>query len=76
MAKSKTERRRIAEPDLREVIALHTKASKQLTQSLGEHQALLTAGKKVAARVALRRAEKLQTVTRALEAQVRQPANA
>jgi hypothetical protein len=75
MAKGKRERRRIAEPDLRDVIALHTKASKQLRQFLGEQQALLTAGKKAAARLALHRVEKLQTVIRALEAQVRQPAN-
>jgi len=63
------------QPDLREIIQLHARASKKLGQLQDELQALLDAGEATEAKAALRRMERIQTVVRALEAQVKQPAD-
>jgi hypothetical protein len=72
MAKDKTNQKHIGQPDLREIAELHSQAAKKLVLLLDEHQTLLDAGKKVAAKAALQRAEKLQTVVRATEAKMKQ----
>jgi hypothetical protein len=72
MAKDKPKRSQTDEPDLRDIVQLHTLASKKLGLLRDEHQALVDTGKKVAAKAALQRAEKLATVVRALEAKVKQ----
>jgi hypothetical protein len=72
MARSRKNGNSIGEADLREIAELHAQASKKVEQLRAEYHSLLNAGKKAAARAALQRAEKLQTVIRALEAQVKQ----
>jgi hypothetical protein len=71
-AKVKSKRWRSLQPDLREIVELHARASKKLGQLWEEHQALVDAGETTAAKAALRRAETIQTVVRALEMQVKQ----
>ena len=65
-------RRRIDDHDLTQAIDLHVLASKKLKMLREEHQALLDAGKKTAAKAVLRRAERVETVIRALQVQVKQ----
>jgi hypothetical protein len=65
------DKKRIAAPDLREIVDLHAKASKQLELHRQEYQALLDAGEKVGAQKALQRVMKLETVVRALQAEVK-----
>jgi hypothetical protein len=72
MEKTSKHGKRIGEPDLREIAELHAQASKKLELLHEEYQSLLDAGEKAAARAALQRAEKLQTVLRALEAPMKQ----
>lgn len=63
--------KRIGAPDLREVIELHTKASKELKQHQEDYEARLAAGETAAAEKALHRVRKLETVVRALRAHVK-----
>ena len=72
MTNDKTKRKAIGEPDLRDIVEVHAQASKKLGLLMDEYQALLDTGKKGEAKAALQRAEKLQTVVRALEAKVKQ----
>ena len=59
MAKTRKNGKHIGEPDVREIAELHAQASKKLELLNAEYQSLLNAGKKVPARAALQRAEKL-----------------
>ena len=72
MTKDKPIRKATGEPDFRDIVEVHAQASKKLGLLLEEYQALLVTGKKGEAKAALQRAEKLQTVVRALEAKVKQ----
>jgi hypothetical protein len=72
---AKHKRKRTGVPDLREIADLHAQASKKLGLLMDEYQALLDTGKKGQARAALQRAGKLQTVVRAIEAQVKRSAD-
>jgi hypothetical protein len=72
VSKDKTKRKGTGWPNLREIVELHSQASKKLGQLQREHQALLDCGQHAQAKMALRRVEKIQTVVRALEAQVKQ----
>jgi hypothetical protein len=62
---------RSLQPDLREMIELHARASKKLGQLRDDYQALLDAGETTEAKAALKRMDRIQTVVRALEAQVK-----
>jgi hypothetical protein len=73
IAKVKSKQRRLRQPDLREIVELHERASKKLGELREEHQALLDAGEKTAAKEALRRMKTIQTVVRGLEMEVTQP---
>jgi len=67
-----TEKKRQPKPlDLHGMLDLHIKASKRVRDLLEECQALRDAGKKAAARKVLARAEKIQGILRALEAEVK-----
>jgi hypothetical protein len=70
--KDKMSRKGTGSPALREILELHEQASKKLGPLQEEHQALLDAGQEAQAKMARRRVEKIQTVIRALEAQVKQ----
>ena len=72
MSKDKAKQRGTGLPNLREIAELHSQASKKLGQLREEHQALIEAGQQAQAKIALRRVEKIQTVVRALEVQVKQ----
>jgi hypothetical protein len=67
---TRTKLKRIDDHQLRQAVELHVRASKKLSQLREEHQALLNAGETREAKAALSRAERIQTVVRALEAQV------
>jgi hypothetical protein len=62
--------------DLREIIELHAHATRKYVLLQDEYRALAAGGKRAAARDALERMEKLLTVIRALEAQVKQSPDA
>jgi hypothetical protein len=59
-------------PDLREILEVHEQASKKLIPLQEEYRTLLDAGQGAQAKMALRRVDKIQTVIRALEAQLKQ----
>jgi hypothetical protein len=68
---SEREKTPIDAPSLREIVDLHVKASADLKLHREAYQAFLNDGDKASAQRALHRVQKLETVVRALQAQVR-----
>lgn len=58
-------------PDLHEMVALHVRGTRRVQELVAEAERLRGAGKKAAARTALAKAEKIEAILRALEAEVR-----